>query len=65
MNQKFEEAQMKDTVAKLDAVTKVHAKRPVSFHKINAITAKHKLLIKESHAMREKQMNQLVSQVRG
>ena len=65
MNQKFEEAQMTDTIAKVDAVTKVHAERPVSVHKINAITAKHKLIMKNSHSMREKQMNQLVSQVRG
>ena len=52
---------MTATVSQLDAVRTFHAKRDVSVHKINAITAKHKLLIKDYHAMRENQMNQLVS----
>ena len=43
MNQKVEEAQMTVTAAQLDAVTTVHAKRSFSVHKINSITAKHKL----------------------
>ena len=61
MNQKVEEAKMTSTASQLDAVTKVHAKRAVSVHNINTITAKHKLRMKYSRAMREEQMNQLVS----
>ena len=60
MNQKFEEAQMTATAAQLDALTTVHSKRAVSVHKINSITANHKLGMKEYHAMREIQMNQIV-----
>ena len=52
---------MTATAAQLDAVTTVHAERAVSVHNINAITAKNKLRMKDSHAMREKKMNQLVS----
>ena len=52
---------MTATASQLDAVTTVHAKRAVSVHKINAITVKHKLRMKDSRDMREKQMNQLVS----
>ena len=44
--------------AQLDAVTTVHAERAVSVHNINAITTKHKIRMKDSHAMRDKQMNQ-------
>ena len=51
---------MTATAEKLDAVTAVHDKRDVSVHKTNVITAKQKLRMKDSHAMREKQMNKLV-----
>ena len=61
MSQKVEEAQMTSTAAQLDGVKTVHAKITVSVHNINAIPAKHKLRMKESRAMRENQMNQLVS----
>ena len=60
-NQKVEEAQMMATTAQLDAVTTVLSERAASVHNINAITANHKLPMKEYHAMRDKQMNQLVS----
>ena len=60
MNQIFQEAQMTATAAQLYAVTTVHAKGEISVHKINAITTKHRLLMKDSNAMREKQKNQLV-----
>ena len=52
---------MTSTISPLDAVTTVHAKIYVSVHKINSITAKYKLQMEDSRAMREKQMNQLVS----
>ena len=61
MNQKIEETQMTATTAQLDTVTKFHAKKSVSIHKINAISSKHKLRMKYAHATREIQMNQLVS----
>ena len=60
MNQNIEEAPMTATAAQLYAVTTVHAKGEISVHKINAITTKHRLLMKDSNAMREKQKNQLV-----
>ena len=52
---------MTATDAQLDAVTTFHAEISVSVHNTNAITDKHKLLMKYSHSMREKQVNQLVS----
>ena len=61
INQKVEEAQMMATAAQLDALTAVNAKRYVSAHKINAITANNKFRIKDFHAMRKNHMNQLVS----
>ena len=61
MIQNVEEAQMTAADEQLYAVMTVHAKRAVSVHKINAITAKHKLRIKDSYSMRENQMNQLKS----
>ena len=57
MNQKVEDTQMTSTAAQLDAVTAFHAKISVSVHKINTITAKHKLRMKYYHDMSEKQMN--------
>ena len=61
MNQNVEETHTTATSAQVDAVTTFYAKRSVSVYIINAITAKHKLQMKDSHSMREKQMNQLVS----
>ena len=52
---------MTATSAQLDEVTAVHSERAVSVYKINAITYKHKLPMKDSHTIREKQMNQLIS----
>ena len=52
---------MTATAAQQDAVTTVHAERAVSIYKINIIASKHKLRMKDSHSMREKHMNQLVS----
>ena len=52
---------MTANAAKLDVVTTVHGERVVSVHKINFIASKHKLRMKDSHSMREKHMNQLVS----
>ena len=52
MNQKFKEAQMTATAAQLDVVTTVHAERAVSVHKINFITDKNRLRMKDSHAMK-------------
>ena len=43
---------MMATAAQLDAVTTVNAKRAVYIHNINAITVKHKLIMKDSHVMR-------------
>ena len=48
MNQNVEEAHMTATTSQLDAVTTFH-------------TSKHKILMKDSHSMREKQINQPVS----
>ena len=61
INQKVEETYMTATASQLDAVTTFHSKRAVSVHKINSIASKHKLRMKDSRDMREKQMNQLVS----
>ena len=48
INKNVEEAHMTVTDVQLDAVTTVHAKRSVSVHNINAITAKRKLLMNDS-----------------
>ena len=52
---------MTATSAQLDEVTAVHSERAVSVYKINAITSKNKLPMKDSHTIKEKQMNQLIS----
>ena len=52
---------MTATAAQLDEVTTFHTKRAATFHKINVIIDNHQLQMKESHDMREKQMNQLIS----
>ena len=52
---------MTATAAQMDAVTPVHDDRAVYIHKTNSIASKHKLRMKDSHSMREKHMNQLVS----
>ena len=52
---------MTATAAQMDAVTTVHTERAISVHKINYIASKHKNLMKDSHSMIQKHMNQLVS----
>ena len=52
---------MTATAAQMDAVTTVHAERSAYIHKTNFVASKHKLRMKDSHSMREKHMNQLVS----
>ena len=61
MNPKVKEAQMTATAAKLDALTTVRSEISISLHNTSAIKANHKLRMKDSHAMRENQINQLVS----
>ena len=61
MNPKVKEAQMTATAAQLDVLITVSSEISVSVHKTSAIKANHKILMKNSRAMREKQINKLVS----